>query len=257
MSRNETCNAIVLRSYPIGEIHMGLTLFTEESGLLQAIAHGANSKRGKLRGLTNPFCYGTAFLYHDPVKKSTKVGDFDVQNFFIGLRENVRRYYTASLWAEVVLKSFGGGESARPLFALFVSSLSLLDAATEEMIPVTSVQFLARYLALVGHLPDTSECGSCGRPLTAAGSADDRPVSYSGARELFLCDRCAGSGRLQLPAAALAYLEKSLGYRSIAEAVRVPVDSAAVGALTPLLYALVGSLVETPLSTLEVGRGIL
>ncbi len=257
MSRNQTSSAIVLRSYPIGEIHLGLTLFTEDGGLLQAIAHGANSKRGKLRGLTNPFCYGTAFLYHDPVKKSTKVSDFDVQNFFIGLRENVRRYYTASLWAEVVLKSFGGGESARPLFALFVSSLSLLDGAAEENIAVASIQFLARYLAIVGHLPDTSECGACGRPLSTAASAAGPAVSYSAAREVFLCDRCAGPDQMQLPAAALAYLEESLGRARIEDAVAVSVDTAVVQRLTPLLYALVGSLVETPLSTLEVGRGIL
>ncbi len=255
MGRNETCRAIVLRAYRIGEIHVGVTLFTEVNGLVQAIAHGANSRNGKLRGLTNPFCYGTVYLYHDPVKKSTKVSDFDVQDFFIGLRESVRRYYTASLWSEVVLKSFGGGESAPPLFTLFVESLKLLDTASEPMAGRLSVQFLARYLSMVGHLPDTAECGTCGRSL--AGSVDSTRAFYSAARELFLCERCAGPDLLYLPVRAISYLDSTLGSVAIGEAFEVEPETGVIEPLLNLLYALVAALVETPLSTLEVGRGIL
>ncbi|HUX12703.1 MAG TPA: DNA repair protein RecO [Spirochaetia bacterium] len=255
MGRNETCKAIVLRTYRIGEIHVGVTLFTEVNGLVQAIAHGANSRNGKLRGLTNPFCYGTVYLYNDPVKKSTKVSDFDVQDFFIGLRESVRRYYTASLWSEVVLKSFGGGESAPPLFALFVSALKLLDTASEPVAGRLSAQFLARYLSMVGHLPDTAECGNCGRSL--AGSVGESRAFYSATQELFLCERCAGPDMLSIPVKSMVYLDSTLGCDTISAALAAEPDAGVVEPLLNLLYALVAALVETPLSTLEIGRGIL
>ncbi|HUX49425.1 MAG TPA: DNA repair protein RecO [Spirochaetia bacterium] len=251
MSRNQTCSAIVLKTYRIAEIHLGVNLFTREHGLVSAIAHGARSAKGRLRGLTDPFCLGSVYLYTDPVRNSVKITEFDVQDFFLGLRENIRRFYTASLWAEIVLKSYGGGESSEQLFDLFVAAMQRIETATDEQIPLVSVQFLTRYLAMVGTFPQTDECGSCGRRL-----ADGRSVRYSATRETFVCLDCAGPDMLELPIGALRYLDHTLSL-PIANAFGIKADQLSVSAILRLLYALVGSLVETPLSTLEIGRGIL
>jgi len=251
MSRNQTCSAIVLKTYHIAEIHLGVNLFTRERGLLSAIAHGARSAKGRLRGLTDPFCLGSVYLYTDPVRNSVKITEFDVQEFFLGLRENIRRYYTASLWSEIVLKSYGGGESSEQLFDLFVAAMKQVDNATEQQISLVSIQFLARYLAMVGTFPATDECGSCGRSLS-----EGRSVRYSATRETFVCLDCAGPDMLELPVGALRYLDHTLSL-PVVSAFGIGVDQLSVSAILRLLYALVGSLVETPLSTLEIGRGIL
>ena len=50
---------------------------------------------------------------------------------FHGIRaQPLPRYYAASLWAELILKSFAGGDSARPLFGLLRESLSLCEQAS-------------------------------------------------------------------------------------------------------------------------------
>ncbi len=98
-------------------------MLTPADGLVRAIAHGANSAKGKLRGTTVPFCSGRAYLYTNPRTQSTKITDMDATEFFSGIRGDLKKFYTASLWAELVLKTFATGGSAPDLFALIHASL--------------------------------------------------------------------------------------------------------------------------------------
>ena len=169
MARNQVCTGIVLRTYRIAEIHMGVTLFTDSAGLVSAIAHGAHSQKGKLRALTNPFCHGTIYLYSDPVSKSTKITDADIQDYFMGIRESVRRFYTASLWGEIVLKSYGGGEGSGALFDLFLSSLRKLDTTPDPMVPLVSFSFLRVFFSLRGRFQTPRNAGPAGGRSDAKG----------------------------------------------------------------------------------------
>ena len=56
MNRSHSTDAIVLKNTRIGEIHKGVVMLTSDEGLVNAIAHGAYSQKGKLRGTTNLFC---------------------------------------------------------------------------------------------------------------------------------------------------------------------------------------------------------
>ena len=125
MSRNFRTEGIVLRNYRFGEIHRGVTLLSPEYGILQAVAYGACSAKGKLRSITNPLCAGTFFLYRDPVKDAIKITDVDCREFFEGVRAAIVKFFTASVWLETVIKTFGG--DAEEVFSLLGGSLRLLD----------------------------------------------------------------------------------------------------------------------------------
>jgi DNA repair protein RecO len=170
----------------------------------------------------------------------------------MGIRESVRRFYTASLWGEIVLKSYGGGEGSSALFDLFLSSLRKLDTTPDPMVPLVSVQFLARFLLIAGTFPDTEECGSCGRAFGRKGL----DTFYSSTGETLLCAECAGPDMLRLPPGVLSYLNHTLKL-PVEESYRIQADSKTLSSLQTLMYSLVGSLVEVPLRTLEIGRGIL
>ena len=132
MNRYSSSDAIILENRRVGEHHKGLTLFTPYEGIVRAIAYGAYSHKGSLRGVTAPYMHGTAFLYHEPARGRTKL------------------FYTAGLWAEMVLRSFGGGEASDDLFRLLLEGLMLLDAADEERTRVLSAQVQLRYLSIAG-----------------------------------------------------------------------------------------------------------
>ena len=61
---------------------------------------------------------------------------------------------------------------------------------------------------------------------------------------------------LRLPPGVLSYLNHTLKL-PVEESYRIQADSKTMSSLQTLMYSLVGSLVEVPLRTLEIGRGIL
>lgn len=244
MGRNLALSAIVLKNHRIGEIHKGVMLFTDASGIVSAIAHGAYSQKGKLRGVTNPFCAGTVYLYHDPVKDSYKVTDFDVLRFYDGLRDDVTRYFTANLWAEVILKSHGGGVSSPELFSLLCDALAELDLADGDHIRRISAAYLFRFLAQTGALPESD----------APADAEFGPEYVAEPRQ--------GQDPIVLPEsfrllpAARRYLRETEAL-PLGVAARTELDEASLKSLLSYLYRLVGDLVEAPLNTLEVGGKLL
>jgi DNA repair protein RecO (recombination protein O) len=242
--RHSVTQAIVLQSRQFGEIHKSVTLFTAGEGLVTAIAHGAKKMASRLRSTTEVFCLSRVYLYHDPVKRSTKITDMEGLSLFHGIRGSLSRYYAASLWAEVILKSFGGGDSAGALFALLQESLMLCEDASPEVTGRLTLQFLWRTLALTGNASDPRRCGRCGRDM-----GPDEPVSAGGPDAPLVCAACSralGSARA-LPAGALRYLQQTVA-QPLSAAAAVAVDPAVGEALREALLGLVQDVLELPLS---------
>ena len=127
--RNSIESAVVLQAARMGEIHRRVTLFTGERGVVYATAHGAGKAVSKLKAAAIPFACITAYLYHDPVRNTFKVTDVEARNVHPAIRADLRKFFTASLWVEIVLRSHGGGTHAGDLFALLVEALHRLDGA--------------------------------------------------------------------------------------------------------------------------------
>ncbi len=246
MFRHSVTQAIVLQSRQFGEIHKTVTLFTPGEGLVSAVAHGAKKIGSRLRSTTEVFCLSRVFLYYDPVKRSYKITDMEGLSLFHGIRASLARYYAASLWAELILKSYAGGESARPLFVLLRDSLALCEQAPQEAVRRLSLQFLWRYLSLTGQAPELERCSECGRPV-----GPDESMAWG--ESAALCPRCAvrSVGAAPVPAGARRYLlyTSALGLEGAA---RVGLDEAGERALRSLLLGLVQSVVEVPLSSVTM-----
>jgi DNA repair protein RecO (recombination protein O) len=192
-----------------------------------------------------------AYLYHEPVKNQFKLTDAEVLDLLEGIRGSVVRYFAASLWAEVALKSYGAGESFGELFRLLHDALLLLDRMPEDREGLLTVQFLMRFLELSGHGPELGHCDGCNAAFAPAETAF---VSrQSGALN---CGRCAGADSLPLPGGARAYLERTLRL-PLAQAARVGLEAEALAALRRVVFHLVESSLESRLNTLRAGEGIL
>ena len=246
MFRHSVTQAIVLQSRQFGEIHKTVTLFTPAEGLVSAIAHGAKKIGSRLRSTTEVFCLSRVFLYYDPVRRSYKITDMEGLSLFHGIRASLARYYAASLWAELILKSYAGGESARSLFALLRDCLALCEAAPHDAVRRISLQFLWRYLSLTGQAPDLERCSECGRAV-----GDEEGLAWGEAAAL--CFRCAAraAGTIAVPAGARRYLLHTAAL-PLEGAARVRLDAAAESALRSLLLAVVQNVLEVPLSSVAV-----
>jgi DNA repair protein RecO (recombination protein O) len=254
MKRSFRTEGIILKNNRFGEIHKGVLFLSPDQGLLDAVAYGAYSGKGKLRSITNPLCAGTLFLYFDPVKETRKITDMDCREFFEGIRGSVAKFFTASVWLETVLKTFGG--DSPHIFALLQESLRLLDTAPEERISLLLVQFLWRYMELSGSAPGLEECSRCGKLR----GDRDMLLYYRGAQG-FLCDECAGpaaagEGLLALSPGAVRYLEYSRNL-SLRKAAEIDLDAGSLSVLKMTMLALIEDLAGSPLNSIRTGAGVL
>ena len=196
--RNSIESAVVLQAARMGEIHRRVTLFTGDRGVLYATAHGAGKAVSKLKPAAIPFAFVTAYLYHDPVRNSFKITDVEARNLHPSIRADLCKFFTASLWVEIVLRSHGGGTHAGDLYALLVEALQRLDGAAAAEVGLLSSQVLWRSLQHLGITPDLQCCDTCGRVV---GQHEDLRLAPHGGS---WCRRCTGArGVRDLPAAAL------------------------------------------------------
>lgn len=251
MNRSHWSPAIVLKNNRIGEIHKGVVMLTPGEGLVRAIAHGAYSQKGKLRGTTNLLCSGTCYLYTDPVKQTTKITDFDVTSYFSGIREDLAKFYTASLWAESILKTYATGGDSAPLHRLLIDSLHELEARPALEAERVSVHFVWRFLLLSGMQPDLEHCAVSGEFL-----ADGEPIYYSARDNGFCAPIRAREDMPRWMPGAAAYLRHS-GSLDLRDALRVIPPEGAILRIKRVLYAILEEHVESPLNVLRSGAGIL
>jgi DNA repair protein RecO (recombination protein O) len=249
--RSSTTEAVVLRKTRVGEIHKALTLFSRQRGLINAIAHGAFKIRSRLRVTSEPFHVVRVYLYHDPVRDQYKVTDMESLEALDGIRTSVQRYYAASLWAEMVIRSYGGGENFPLLYDLLVEALQLLNAAPDRVVPFLSVQVLLRFLDLLGQKPDVEYCGICASQLDVHSGA-----YVSREEQNLICGNCAQPSALYLPAGALRYLQRTL-QMPLASSLRIGLEERSLKALKETAYFLVQAVLETNLNSIQSGVGIL
>jgi DNA repair protein RecO (recombination protein O) len=244
MDRSISTQAIVIRRERIGEFHKSLSLLTADLGLISAMAYGAYKPQSRLRLGSEPFTWSTTHLYHNPVKRSYKVMELDIRASFEGLQADLARLAAASLWAEVVQKSFGAGELTGGLFCLFRDSLLLLENADPGLESCVTIQFLWRFLSLAGYQPEIRACDSCGAALGERGPAWYAPRSHA-----LLCAACSSHQGMPLPQGALRYLgvtqEMPLG-----TAVAVSIDGSFRAALRNTLLGMVQSVLEGSLASI-------
>ncbi len=251
MLRSSTTKAVVLRKTRVGEIHKALTLFSPDRGLINAIAHGAFKIKSRLRTTSEPFNLVRVYLYHDPVRDQFKITDMDSLSGLDGIRKSVQRFYAASLWAEVVIKSYGGGENFTGLFDLLVGALRLLNTAADRSVALLNCQYLLRFLEILGQRPDFRQCGLCASELGSQAGA-----YLAREEQILVCGACARPTALHLPAGALRYLQSTLS-RPLEAAVRVGLEEQSLQALKEGTFFLTQAVLETGLNALRSGVGIL
>jgi DNA repair protein RecO (recombination protein O) len=178
--RNLVYHALILRSRPSGEANRDVWLLSREAGLLRVTVFGGPKSR--LRSYASPFHSGLAWVYHDPVKNTFKLGDFDVSSWRPGLREMYERAMSADAVAETILASHGGGGNWERALKIAQDALDALEAADEETCARIVLWFLWQWTDFLGLRPEFNTCCVCGK------NAPDR---YSVSEGGMVCASCS------------------------------------------------------------------
>jgi DNA repair protein RecO (recombination protein O) len=191
MSRSFTYQALVLKTQSSGESNRDAWFLTAEEGLIRATVFGG--PKSKLRAHVSPFNRGTLWIYHDPIRDSRKVSDFDVVSWRPGLRELYERAMAADALADTILASHGGGGNWEEALSLADSGLNALESADEALCVRVFIHFLWNWANILGLRPEMDRCGSCGE-VSASKAGPDGLLWYDQHEGAFLCPSCAGMG---------------------------------------------------------------
>lgn len=152
---------LVIRTVDVKESDRLITIFTEEMGIVSAMARGARSLSSRQMSSTMQFCYSSFVLYRRGEYYWIKETEL-IESFF-GIRDSIEGLALAAYIAEV-LNEVAVAEAERDLLRL---SLNSLYAISEKKYPLDKIKaaFEIRAASIIGFMPDILSCKECGEKL--------------------------------------------------------------------------------------------
>jgi len=215
--RTYKTEAVVLRSFRLGEADRVLHLYTLDRGRVGAVAKGVRKTKSRFGARLEPLSHVELMLHQGGGELQTVTG-VQLLGSHHAAREQTYRLNVGLVGAEAMLRLFPEQEANDRAFRALTRFLDLLDelepgagrATTDPLV----LSFQLKLLWLSGYLPHVTSCAECG--------ADTGLAGYSPRAGGAVCQNCA-NGALPLSHEGLLGIEGLL---------RRPLADAAAAGLT-------------------------
>ena len=154
--------ALVLRTYPMREADLLVTLFTRTEGKVRGVARSAKKSKRRFGGALEPLTYVRAFYDVRERQELVRLDVCDVLESPLASEVSYPRAVALGHIAELLDELLPDREANDAIFRLTLSVLRGLTGP-EIWMPVT--YFELWMTRLVGFLPELTECVVCGRSL--------------------------------------------------------------------------------------------
>jgi DNA repair protein RecO (recombination protein O) len=150
---------VVIRTTDINESDRLITIYTEEKGLITALARGARSVKSRKLSSTGQFCYSVFILQQTGDKCWVKEASL-IESFF-NIRQSIDGLALAAYIAEV-MEQVSTAEGDKELLQLCLNSLYAISVGKYELDKVKAA-FEIRLMSILGFMPDVIGCHRCGQ----------------------------------------------------------------------------------------------
>ena len=157
--------AIVLRTYPLREADLLVTLFTRAEGKIKGVARAAKKSRRRFGGALEPLTLVRAHYDDREGKELCRLNSCDILWSPMSTDLDYPRIVALEHVAEMLDELLPDREANDAIFRLAVSVLHQLRVG-EIWTPLTYFQLWL--VLLVGFLPELGECLACGRGLDSS-----------------------------------------------------------------------------------------
>ncbi|MBI3646263.1 MAG: DNA repair protein RecO [Acidobacteriales bacterium] len=154
--------AIVLRTYPLRESDLLVTLFTRLEGKVKGVARAAKKSKRRFGGALEPLTYVRAFYDDRERQELVRLDSCEVIESPLAAEISYPRAVALGHVAELLDELLPDREASDAVFRLALSVLQELRGPALWM-PLT--YFELWMTRLMGFLPEFSECVVCGRSL--------------------------------------------------------------------------------------------
>ncbi len=153
---------VVLRSSKLGEADKIVTVMTQGSGKVRAVAKGIRKTHSRFGARLEPFTHVSLMVYRGRGSLDT-VSQAEILAPFPALRRDLGLFAAGETMLEAVDKVAEEHERNVRLFMLLLTGLRALDAGPADGAAVAE-SFLLKLLSLSGFHPNLLNCAVCGRP---------------------------------------------------------------------------------------------
>ncbi|MFQ5964588.1 MAG: DNA repair protein RecO [Candidatus Scalinduaceae bacterium] len=191
--------AITLRRINYKDSSQIITFYTRDYGKIQTLAKGLKRSTRGISGGIDLLTYNNIVFVHKERSNLYVLTEWVLQDNFNSLRENLKKYYSASYILELVREFTEENDKSECLFNLFINTL--YDIASKDDSTVSTLSFEVQMLALVGYLPEMNHCVICKAKMNSK-----RFAFFSASEGGLLCTGCGGNTRelVQVSGGAIA-----------------------------------------------------
>lgn len=157
--------AIVLRTYPLREADLLVTLFTRAEGKVRGVARSAKKSRRRFGGALEPLTYVRVHYEDRERRELARLDSCEVLESPLASEVTYARAVALAHVAELLDELLPDREPNDAVFRLALAVLAGLRGS-ELWLPIT--YFELWMTRLMGYLPELSECMVCGRALNGS-----------------------------------------------------------------------------------------
>ena len=189
---------IILRTMRLGEADRIVSIYTQGSGKVRAVAKGVRKTKSRFGGRLEPFTHVDLLLYRG--RELDIVTQCEVLSSFRSIREN----YLCFTAGEAILEATDRvSEERERNVRQFMLLLGALRALAADQDPASVVDaYLLRTASLAGFRPHLRACASCGRPGPHA--------RFSVVQGGLVCESCRNATAVRVGEATVPYLTNLL-----------------------------------------------
>ncbi|HET7294802.1 MAG TPA: DNA repair protein RecO [Vicinamibacteria bacterium] len=195
-------DALVLRSYKLGESSKVVVLLTRERGKVRAVAKGARSGRSRYQSALEPLSEVRVSLYGRQGAELLRLGGCELlRSAFPAGGRGLECALALSYFVELIDAFAQEGEAEDAVYRL---ATAVVRAAEEGKDVVALTRYLEAWLLrLHGIYPPLDRCAGCGRALPKG------TLLYHEAAHGFVCGDCGPATGPILGREARAFLERT------------------------------------------------
>jgi DNA repair protein RecO (recombination protein O) len=185
---------IVLRTMRLGEADRIVTILTQSTGKIRAVAKGIRKTRSKFGARLDPFTHVDLLLYKG--RELDIITQADIITTFRGVRGDYARFAAGEMILEGADRVIEDREPNTRVFMLLLTSLRRLNDLDSDPGSIAD-SFLLRMTSLAGFRPALSACAECGNQDVARFS-----IQQGG----MVCESCRTGGTIRVSEGTVPYL---------------------------------------------------
>ena len=180
-------DAIILKTYPLGEADRIVAFFTRDHGKLRGVANGARRMKNRFGASLEPLAHSRVQYFEKENRDLVRIQSAEILDSPMGLFTDYERALHAGHLIDLIDRFVPEKEPHDAIFRLVRMTLQALEKACP--LDVAGCYFEVWMLRLAGVFPDLFMCSTCSRPLDAM---EERHLARG--LQAVICGACDHSG---------------------------------------------------------------